>query len=1040
MEFPKDPIKDGRLPLTLLSGFLGSGKTTLLKHILRNKQKFRVCVIVNDMASLNIDASLIKNTKLVQTEERLVELSSGCICCTLRDDLLTEVGALARSGKFDYLVIESTGIGEPMQVAETFTMELDDKEHGIVELSKVARLDTCVTVVDAAELLSNAASVESLAQRGEAATEEDDRNVADLLLDQLEFADVILLNKTDLVPPKHVAQLIAFIKTLNPDAEIIPTLHSEVDITKVIHTKRFSFERAARSAGWLQSMQAETPHNPESLEYGIASFIYRARKPFHPQRLHTFMTEHFLLQEADWNDAIADVEEEEEGRNQENENELIDVAKESAEVAAHATQEVADALHRLEITQTTNGDDDGNNSYVSLVAAAAAAATAAAAASSSVTLLISQISDKMEHFRNSVDADHPSHNQHNHTHTATTAAPIPATPMSDEERAAASARRKRLHSSFGQVLRAKGFAWLASRPDLCGEWSQAGGVLRFTVGGPWYAALPAEAWPEDKAHREDILEDFQGENGDRRQELVFIGIDVNQQALTAALDACLVQDGEDVGVSSSGKDPFATWPSLQQILDGGEDDDENSIENKNIEPEENSNKEQQVPNYNSALPPPGKVLNIEEGASELQAMLNAIPPGTLSIVQWHADWINKSVDACFTLEKLAKCHPNVILARVAVESTYANRTLSNEKMMERPQVRRKDAKPVLKHGNRFPAFSVHHAPSLQPAELLTGETALATVAEMVATAAAEVEEDPRSYESSNTDALAHGNGNSRKSRCVASIQVQELTTGAAQFKSLLLAAKEAGTACIVIWSASSSSSGSGVRVSQERHHVLQNAAAKAALLGRAAIMVGDVAASNANAVLADALGVKVFPAIHIYRGMKLEKKIVGEIATDIAVLEAAQSADIEIPDADSAEGVGAATSSSSAAGAPATKSVTFHHLKGGNTTQNSKSTSKQGASSDFDPPLGKFARPGATKKMADGRTGVFFPKMPCLRCGCPWWSSDDWTAKCLRCSWDCENKGYDDDSKPLLAFLKKYETFTAAIREGKTVEWRGSRK
>ncbi|KAH7623928.1 putative metal chaperone YciC [Nannochloris sp. 'desiccata'] len=232
MEFPQDTIKDGRLPLTLLSGFLGSGKTTLLKHILRNKQNFRVCVIINDMASLNIDASLIKNTKLVQTEERLIELSSGCICCTLRDDLLTEVGALARSGKFDYLVIESTGIGEPMQVAETFTMELDDEEHGIVELSKIARLDTCVTVVDAAELLSNAASVESLAQRGEAVTEEDDRNVADLLLDQIEFADVILLNKTDLVSPQHVAQLVAFIKTLNPDAEIIPTVHSEVDITK----------------------------------------------------------------------------------------------------------------------------------------------------------------------------------------------------------------------------------------------------------------------------------------------------------------------------------------------------------------------------------------------------------------------------------------------------------------------------------------------------------------------------------------------------------------------------------------------------------------------------------------------------------------------------------------------------------------------------------------------------------------------------------------------------------------------------------------
>jgi G3E family GTPase len=1033
MAFPQDTVQDGRLPLTLLSGFLGSGKTTLLKHILRNKQNFRVCVIVNDMASLNIDASLIKNTKLVQTEERLVELSSGCICCTLRDDLLTEVGALARSGKFDYLVIESTGIGEPMQVAETFTMELDDEEHGVVELSKIARLDTCVTVVDAAELLSNAASVESLAQRGEAATEEDDRNVADLLLDQLEFADVILLNKTDLVSPHHVAQLIAFIKTLNPDAEIIPTVHSEVDITKVIHTKRFSFERAARSAGWLQSMQADTPHNPETLEYGIGSFIYRGRKPFHPGRLHTFMKEHFLLQEPDWNDAIAEENEEEKGED----DELIEAAKESADVAATAAQEVADALHQLGLTNKNTAAANGTSeTYAPLVAAAEAAATAAAAAAASVALLISQISEKKNQENHSHDHDHHSHS------TGAAAAPIPATPMSSDEIAAASTRRERLHSSFGQVLRAKGFAWLASRPDLCGEWSQAGGVLRFTVGGPWYAALPAEAWPEDKAQRDDILRDFEGETGDRRQELVFIGIEVNQQALTAALDACLVQDGEnsdDVGV-----DPFATWPSLQQILDGGDDEDEDTEDNDAPEEEEPN----EIPstsgaggvNYDSVLPPAGKVLNIEEGAAELQAMLNAVPPGSLSIVQWHADWINESVDACYALEKLAKEHPNVILARVAVESTYANRTLSNEKMMERPQVRRKDAKPVLKHGHRFPAFSVHFAPSLQPAELLTGQTAVEQLAEMIATAAAEVEQDPRSYEMRNNAANI---SNYRKSKGNADTTVQELTTGAAQFKSLLLAAKDASTACIVIWSASSSSSGSGGRVSQERHHSMQNAAAKAASLGRAAIIVADVSASNANAVLANALGVKVFPAIHIYRGMKLEKKIFGEIATDIAVLDAAQNVDLDISEnsgaAAAAGETGASPSGAAAAAGGTTKNVTFHHLKGSNTTQNNKSSSKQRTQSDFDPPTGKFARPGATKKMADGRNGVFFPKMPCLRCGCPWWSSDDWTAKCLRCGWDCESKGYDDDSKPLLAYVKKYEAFTTAIREGKTPDWRGSK-
>ena len=505
-----------------------------------------------------------------------------------------------------------------------------------------------------------------------------------------------------------------------------------------------------------------------------------------------------------------------------------------------------------------------------------------------------------------------------------------------------------------------------------------------------------------------------------------------------------MQDDElSAGISD---DPFARWPSLQQILDGGDEEEEEANDDSDneddiIEEEQQEDTElaseldgkQRAVSYDTALPPSGKVLNIEEGAAELQAMLNAVPPGSVSLVQWHADWISESVDACYVLEKLAKKYPQVILARVAVESTFANRTLSNEKMIERPQVRRKDAKPVLKHGHRFPAFSVHYAPDMQPAELLTGETAVETVTEMIVSAATEIEQDPREYELANISAIA--NGNKFKSNKASPVAVQELTTGAAQFKSLLLAAKEAGTACVVIWSASSSSSGSGGRVSQERHHAMQNAAAKAASLGRAAVVVADVAASNANAVLADALGVKVFPGIHIYRGMKLEKRIFGELATEIAVVEAVQAVDMDEKSPDAVTVPVTASSSATAASAGTKKSVSFQ--KGSNAS--AANGTKQRAPSDFDPPSGKFSRPGATKKMADGRTGTFFPKMPCLRCGCPWWSSDDWNAKCLRCSWDCEKQGYDDDSRPLLAYLKKYETFTAAIKEGRTPEWRGAK-
>lgn len=270
----------------MLSGFLGAGKTTLLNHILGNRENRRVAVIVNDMSEVNIDAALVKNeVQLNRGQEKLVEMSNGCICCTLREDLLTEVGNLAKEGRFDYLVIESTGIAEPLPIAETFTFR---DENG-ASLSDVARLDTLVTVVDAVNFLRNYQEALSLKETGEALGEDDERNVADLLVDQIEFANVILISKIDLISSDELASLKAVLRSLNPEAGIIPTVMGQVDLTQVLDTGLFDFEKAERAPGWLKELRGE--HTPETEEYGIGSFVYSARRPFHPDRFYQFLHE-----------------------------------------------------------------------------------------------------------------------------------------------------------------------------------------------------------------------------------------------------------------------------------------------------------------------------------------------------------------------------------------------------------------------------------------------------------------------------------------------------------------------------------------------------------------------------------------------------------------------------------------------------------------------------------------------------------------------------------------------------------------------------